>query len=621
MLRVVFHPSSPIRTSDPGYHCIIGLQGYGDWRKKLLLFTAFSDFEYNQETSILLIMQTLELAFLLLVFAVLKAAATPPEIVDLSLPQFALSPVLNNNQGATEVLELATSTPEIRTILVLEQGKVVAEYVRHDVNPSTPNLVHSVTKSWMGLAIGMMVQDGVLDVDETLGDIFNDPNLWQGMRDRDIRQAVTVKELLTMTSGMETNRANGGGGSLFESLEGPPIKGDKELAYLAVNNILSYVVPARTTYATPREYMANKVFPALGVSNDEIEWQVNQEGLEFAFTGLHLTPIQMAKFGQLYLQRGKPSSTNQVVVDIWVSDSTSQQAAGGYGGFDGIYGYLWWVEMGEVLGYSDLGNVACAVGLGWQQICVSPLTNRVFILQSDVTDRSLHQLSPLGLLPLVPSLVFDPANKPGTGQAMGDPHFQDSGGNWYDFHGQCDLVYLENYDFGSGAGLSIHIRTSARYAYSYIETCAIMIGEDILEISSWGEYFFNGIDNGLDASEVRLAHHYYVNHTQLDTKTHHFELDLVDEQKIIVTTHKDMVSVKIVGVKYEEFKNSTGLLGKMGTGEHLGRNGTIIEDNRAFGQEWQVLSSEPMLFQSSRHPQHPIRCLMPDPNSETSRVD
>ena len=48
-------------------------------------------------------------------------------------------------------------------------------------------------------------------------------------------------------------------------------------------------------------------------------------------------------------------------------------------------------------------------------------------------------------------------------------------------------------NFALGLGLDIHIRTKIRYGYSYIELAALKIGNDILEVSSWGEYSVNGV--------------------------------------------------------------------------------------------------------------------------------
>jgi hypothetical protein len=55
------------------------------------------------------------------------------------------------------------------------------------------------------------------------------------------------------------------------------------------------------------------------------------------------------------------------------------------------------------------------------------------------------------------------------------------------------MVMVSAPDFQQGLGLQVHIRTTIRYQYSYIESLAVRIGEDTLQVSSFGEYSFNGV--------------------------------------------------------------------------------------------------------------------------------
>jgi hypothetical protein len=64
----------------------------------------------------------------------------------------------------------------------------------------------------------------------------------------------------------------------------------------------------------------------------------------------------------------------------------------------------------------------------------------------------------------------------------------------------------------------------------------------------------------------------------------------------------------------KHFAESVGLMGDFKMGHMMARDDkTIMTDANAFGQEWQVLDSEPKLFQSARFPQHPQKCTMPPP--------
>ena len=67
------------------------------------------------------------------------------------------------------------------------------------------------------------------------------------------------------------------------------------------------------------------------------------------------------------------------------------------------------------------------------------------------------------------------------------------------------------------------------------------------------------------------------------------------------------------------FGASDGILGNYTTGEMMSRTGAILEDPDQFGLEWQVLSSEPMLFHDIQGPQHPTKCKIPTSSTMQGR--
>lgn len=205
-----------------------------------------------------------------------------------------------------------------------------------------------------------------------------------------------------------------------------------------------------------------------------------------------------------------------------------------------------------------------------------------------------------------------------SGQTDGDPHFQTWMSNsFWDFQGECDLNFVDAPHFAPDLGFKIDIRTTIRYEYSFIETTAIKIGDDVLEISGYADYAFNGVaTSDLPATVGSLS----LTHDAVNKKTHYYELATADEAtKIVVKTHKDLVSVKIEKGEASRFADSKGILGDFTYGKMLGRNGTVIEDHDAYAMDWQVREDEPMLFQSAREPQHPRACRLPEHKTSTSR--
>jgi hypothetical protein len=200
------------------------------------------------------------------------------------------------------------------------------------------------------------------------------------------------------------------------------------------------------------------------------------------------------------------------------------------------------------------------------------------------------------------------------GGAQGDPHFKTWRGQHFDFHGECDLILLQSEEFESGLGLDVHIRTHMRRDMSYISSAVLRIGIDVIEVESGGVYYFNGVPSVAGADLPSKFSGFEFLHTQPTDTQHVFDVHLVGRERIKIKTYKDFVSVLFEQSEGKHFTKSVGLMGDFETGHMIARDGkTVMTDANAFGQEWQVLDTEPSFFQAVRFPQHPIVCTMPPP--------
>jgi len=338
-------------------------------------------------------------ALLLLQLPTSTLSSNTPRIIDLSqdIPQDKAA--MTSSPGASAIQQAAAKDPLIRAAIVLEHGDIVASYHRDDVDLNeTTFMVHSTTKSWTSLIVGMMVEDGLLSLDETLGDIFPNNEAWADVTDgsTDFRKNVTVEEMLTMTSGLITTLDNfwdpsWGGSSLEDSLSYPEIGVKGEFSYLLVSNIPSYIIKERSGI-NPRQYLAERVMDKLGIGEDDYDWQQNDDGVEFGYHGLKLTPNQMAKFGQLYLQGGRidPSNDERLISQEWIDASFTQHATEDDFGLP--YGYLFW----------GMGEAYCSSGLGGQDICVDRDLGRVVIQQRDLDYGAMDDMQGLEHLVVAP---------------------------------------------------------------------------------------------------------------------------------------------------------------------------------------------------------------------------
>jgi len=278
--------------------------------------------------------------------------------------------------------------------MVIENGSIVSSYLRDDVDPNETHHVNSVTKGWESLLFGIMVDDGLLSLDTTLGEIFSDDEAWADVTDgsTDFRKGITVEELLTMTSGFITNPGFGAGGdSLEEALSflDVDIEVKGKFAYVMRSMIPSYII-VKQTGMTPRQYLAKHVMGKLGISEDEYDWNQTADGVEEGGAAMFLTPMQMAKFGQLYLQGGRtsPSNDERVISEEYIDATFTHHSTTDFSNFphrsprnaDGQpYGY-WFVGFEY-----PSSTVYCAVGDtdSGHFICVDRGLGRVAIAQRD----------------------------------------------------------------------------------------------------------------------------------------------------------------------------------------------------------------------------------------------
>jgi len=204
---------------------------------------------------------------------------------------------------------------------------------------------------------------------------------------------------------------------------------------------------------------------------------------------------------------------------------------------------------------------------------------------------------------------FDaPCDWPCSVGGFGDPHVLTWSGEHFEYMGECDLVLVDSHKFGDGLGFTAHMRTKALRDYSYIEAASIKIGDDILEVGSYGDYFYNGV-NGADMTGATLSG-FPIVYEPKNKKEQLFHINLGESGVVTLKSYTYLVSIKFDAVTGEDFEDSVGLMGDFYDGLHLGRDGkTIMEDINEYGQEWQVLPTEPMLFDT---PPPAGKCSLPD---------
>ncbi|CAB9497210.1 expressed unknown protein [Seminavis robusta] len=207
---------------------------------------------------------------------------------------------------------------------------------------------------------------------------------------------------------------------------------------------------------------------------------------------------------------------------------------------------------------------------------------------------------------------------PHTGGGGGDPHFETwTGHQIYDYMGACDMHLIQAPHFAPGLPMTVDVRTKIcpRNFYSFIESAVVQIGDETLEVGSFGEYLLNGVE-GADMPASIAG--FEVNVFNPNKNFHIVEIYLGEgkkfgNEKIVLRAFKDMVTVRIEYASKERFHGSTGMMGEFETGVVLARDGiTRLEDPIEIANEWQVRDTDQMLFDSVNGPQYPEACILPD---------
>lgn len=238
------------------------------------------------------------------------------------------------------IQELADSpNTDMHHFMVLRHGNVICEADFAPYRKGIWHITHSMCKSITGMAVGFLVEEGKLELSENIYKIFSDKgSTWVKM----FRPEVTVENLMTMTSGVTFNESGiVSGNDWLESYLNAPVS-EKPGTKFQYNSLNSYVLSAIITERTGMpmdEYLKPRLFEPLGIT--DYLWEKCPRGITKGGWGLFMHTEDMAKLGQLYLNKGKWNG-KQIIPESWAEASVTKKVdsiEGTYG-----YGYQLWME-------------------------------------------------------------------------------------------------------------------------------------------------------------------------------------------------------------------------------------------------------------------------------------
>lgn len=229
----------------------------------------------------------------------------------------------------------------MHSFMLVRHGHVVAEGWWKPESAEKPHVMHSLSKSFTSTAVGLAAAEGKLSVDDPVLKFF--PHDAPAEPSAKLK-AMRVRDLLTMTTGHETEAKFTTNAPWVQTFLAHPVphKPGTHFLYNSPGSHMLSAIVREVTGETVLDYLKPRLFGPLGIENPE--WGASPQGNTLGGWGLRIRTEDIAKFGQLYLQKGKWNG-RQIVPASWVEQATARQVSNGSDpvkDWDQGYGFQFW---------------------------------------------------------------------------------------------------------------------------------------------------------------------------------------------------------------------------------------------------------------------------------------
>lgn len=240
-----------------------------------------------------------------------------------SLPRSTVYAEGVDPQGVLDLIDsVERCNVELHSLMIIRHGKVVTEGWWKPYKPEFKHIMHSVSKAFTSMAMGMAITEGRLSLDDKVVSFFPDdlpdtvsPNL----------AAMTVRNLLTMTTGQDPARSfPSDSRSWAKAFLATPMM-DKPGSSFRYDSYSTYMVSAifqKVMGQRVFDFLKPRLFDPLGIT--DIDSETDPMGIDVGGWGMRIRTEDMAKFGQLLLQKGHWNG-KQLIPEAWLAEASAPQ--------------------------------------------------------------------------------------------------------------------------------------------------------------------------------------------------------------------------------------------------------------------------------------------------------
>jgi CubicO group peptidase (beta-lactamase class C family) len=302
-------------------------------------------------------------------------------------------------------IQEGTRFPDLHSLIIVRHGFLVVEEYFKGYKANKMHTLQSVSKSFTSALVGIAIHLGqIKGVKERLLEFFKDKKSIKHLNQW--KKEITLQDLLTMRSGtdyheryrgaphFQLNKLDSGWDDFYlnRPMQNQP---GTQFQYDSGAVIITSSVLQRCSSLHADDYAQKYLFPHIGIK--QFNWFKNKEGHPHTGGGLHLLPLDMARFGLLYLRKGDWKG-KQVVPSKWVGESFKKRVNLDHRGRNHVigYGYWWWILEPDPQGEKK-DNIFAAMGFMAQYIFVIPEHDMVVVVTGG-THSGRDQRKPIEFL-------------------------------------------------------------------------------------------------------------------------------------------------------------------------------------------------------------------------------
>ncbi len=229
----------------------------------------------------------------------------------------------------------------MHSFMLVRHGHVVAEGWWSPYSAEVPHSLYSLSKSFASTAVGLAIAEGKLSLDDEVLKFFPEDAPAEPSSNL---KAMRVSDLLRMSTGQQSEPPRTPNQPWTKSFLAQPVpfKPGTHFLYNTSGTYMLSAIVQKATGMTVLDYLRPRLFEPLGIENPS--WETSPQGISAGGFGLSIRTEDIARFGQLYLQKGKWQG-KQLVPEAWVAAATARQTSNGSNpksDWDQGYGYQFW---------------------------------------------------------------------------------------------------------------------------------------------------------------------------------------------------------------------------------------------------------------------------------------